>query len=683
MMYRFIWLLILAIPAFDTFSQTVIRGKVLDQQTHQPLVYTNIGIRGTPIGTLSNADGTFMLLINEHHERDSVFFSALGYARQSVSIASLLKQTTVYLTEQIILLPSIHVVALKTPSKPTELGNQHINTGWIENDSLYAGGAIALRINVAEQDVELPYYLTKARLRIWKNTFPAFKVRVRLYDVDSLTGLPKNDLLHQSLVLTSTIRQGWLELDLEPYVIMLSQRQLFLAFEWIVSDDDRRWIGKQYQNYKRQNVDRKKLDTVLIDGKRVVQEVWNYQGFLAGTAFGVSYNNAYTSSYFQCYSRKSSFDQWKRATGILTAQLTVSNQPARVKRKSPAKLTGIDNESISSPCQAGDRSCQALKFLQTFQQNNHIPGFQVAVSLNGQTVLSEAVGYADVEKRLPVTSQTQFRLGSVSKALTSAALLKLMDDGRLNLDAPVQKYVPSFPTKPYHITTKQLAGHTAGIRHYRPNDVHDFVRTQHYKTATEALPIFQHDSLLFEPGTQYRYSSYGWNLIGAVIEGASGQSFLNYMNRNVWVPLGMTSTYGDRADSLMPNRSQFYSESGQVAPYEDLSYKYAGGGLLSTADDLVRFGNSFLANTSSDSSLVKLLFTSQTTRDGKPTYYGLGWNIGRDKNGRRIYWHDGDLSGSSAYLLIYPDDKLIVAFLANAPQGITLDAQRLATLFLE
>lgn len=326
--------------------------------------------------------------------------------------------------------------------------------------------------------------------------------------------------------------------------------------------------------------------------------------------------------------------------------------------------------------------CQALLLLEAFQREQHIPGFQVAVSIKGQTVLSQGVGWADVANQLPVTTTTQFRVGSVSKALTAAAILKLVGEHRLDLDAPVQQYAPAFPVKPYPITTRELAGHLAGIRHYEPTNVHDAVRTEHYQTATQALQVFQNDPLLFEPGTRYFYSSFGWNLIGAVIEGASGQAFLPYMQQNIWLPLGMTHTYGDRADSLMPARTKFYLADGRPAPPDDVSYKYPSGGLLSTADDLVRYGNSLLASDFFKPSLTRLLFTSQTTRDGQPTRYGLGWNVGTNKNGHRVYWHDGAVLGGGGFLVLYPDDKLVFAFLANSRQGSQLKARLITDMFI-
>ena len=172
-------------------------------------------------------------------------------------------------------------------------------------------------------------------------------------------------------------------------------------------------------------------------------------------------------------------------------------------------------------------------------QQQRIPGYVAAVYAGGRVVWAEGFGDANVETRTPVWPSTRFRIGSVSKTLTATALGLLVEDGRLDLDAPIQRYVPDFPAKRYPITTRQLAGHLAGIRHYRGDE---FLSNRSYASVRAALDVFDDDSLLFEPGTQYSYSSYGWNLISAIVEGASGEDFLTFMQQRVFTPLGMRHT---------------------------------------------------------------------------------------------------------------------------------------------
>jgi CubicO group peptidase (beta-lactamase class C family) len=306
-----------------------------------------------------------------------------------------------------------------------------------------------------------------------------------------------------------------------------------------------------------------------------------------------------------------------------------------------------------------------------------IPGTQLTVSVSNKIVFSEGLGYSDIKNRTPVTTATRFRIGSISKSLTSAALVKLAAEKKLDLDAPVRNYVPSFPQQKYAVTTRQLAGHLGGVRRYYENEL---FRNEHYNNSLESISIFKDDSLLFKPGTQYYYSSYGWNLIGAVVEGASHLNYLDYMLKNIWKPLGMKQTYGDVVDSIMADKSRFYYATGEEAESYDLSYKYPSGGLISTTEDLVRFGNELLYGSYFDKTLTRKVFETQFTSDNTPTNYGLGWNILKDRNGHRVWYHAGDLLEGSGYLLIYPDDGIVIGFLANSGDGLSFDIQNIGEL---
>jgi serine beta-lactamase-like protein LACTB len=223
-----------------------------------------------------------------------------------------------------------------------------------------------------------------------------------------------------------------------------------------------------------------------------------------------------------------------------------------------------------------------------------IPGIAIAVARDGRIVWSEGFGWADLEQRVPVTPATEFRIGSISKSLTSAAVGLLVQEGKLDLDAPVQRYVPSFPVKRWPITTRLVAGHLAGIRHYRDDE---FLLYRHYDNVLASLDIFKDDSLLFEPGTRFSYSSYGWNLISAVIEGASGDDYLHFMRTRVFERLHLVHTRPDVLDTVIPHRTRYYGRHGGTwlnEPAVDNSYKWAGGGFLSTAEDLVTYGSALL-----------------------------------------------------------------------------------------
>jgi len=313
---------------------------------------------------------------------------------------------------------------------------------------------------------------------------------------------------------------------------------------------------------------------------------------------------------------------------------------------------------------------------------NGLPGVSAAAAIDGKIVWMEGFGYADVETRRPVTPATIFRIGSVSKPLTALAVAQLAASGALDLDAPVQRYAPSFPRKDHPITARQLGGHLSGLRHYKGDEM---LIARHYDTLTAALAIFQDDPLLFEPGTRYAYSSYGYNLLGVVIEGASGDGYLAYMKAHVFDPLGMTHTVPDDSAHPAPERTSFYAaKRGQVlrAPAVDLSCKWPSGGFLSNAEDLVRFGSALLGPSVLTDAMRSLLFTPMKTAGGKPTTYALGWEVDKQR-GRRRFWHSGGSIGGTSYLALYPDDGVVVAVITNLGDAHDLGAEKVAEAFLD
>ncbi len=300
-----------------------------------------------------------------------------------------------------------------------------------------------------------------------------------------------------------------------------------------------------------------------------------------------------------------------------------------------------------------------------------IPGMSAAVAIDGEIVWAEGLGYADLENRVPAWPTTLYRIGSISKPLTAAAVALLVEQRRLDLDAPIQRYVPSFPDKGHPITTRQLAGHLAGIRHYQRRESID-AGQRHYDDVVDALEIFQDDPLVAPPGDRYSYSTFGFNLISAVVQGASGQDFVEFMQEHVFDPLGMRHTHADAPSRVIPRRTRFYSpsENGAVnSPFVDNSYKWAGGGFLSTVEDLVQFGSAHLAAGFLRASTLDLLFTSQETSSGEDTGYGIGWQIavtdfGEGRNYRTLF-HGGSSVGGRAILMLVPDADLVMAALVN------------------
>ena len=314
----------------------------------------------------------------------------------------------------------------------------------------------------------------------------------------------------------------------------------------------------------------------------------------------------------------------------------------------------------------------------------NLPGLSIAVSRNGQVVFAEGFGYADIERKRPITPDTRFRTASVSKVITVTALAKLVEEGRLDLDAPIQKYVPSFPVKAWPINTRQLAGHLSGMPHYSDADR---IEPRFYPSVTDALSVFAHESLKFEPGTAYSYSTHGFTLLSAAMEGAAGQPFLEYVQRAVLDPLGMRSTAPDLRARPHPAMATIYRSQNdrlsRVEQPEDASYKWAGGGLTSTPTDLLRLANGYFDGFLKPET-VSMMWTSQRLASGKETGVGIAWRNGRDMAGHRTIEHAGSMEGVRLVVCIFPEERLVISLMTNRewPSAVEETAHTLAFPFL-
>lgn len=330
---------------------------------------------------------------------------------------------------------------------------------------------------------------------------------------------------------------------------------------------------------------------------------------------------------------------------------------------------------------SSDRRAAFENAIKKFMAETGAPGISVAVVDNGQAAWSAGYGMADLENSVPATSQTLYRLGSISKPLTAVAALELWERGKLDLDAPVQKYCPSFPDKGLPITTRELLGHLAGIRHYRSDarDDAEVYNTRHFDDPIQGgLDFFKNDPLIDKPGTHFHYSTQGYTLVGCAIEGASGLKYVQFVRENVFAPASMSQTQADNQYAIIAHRTRFYHKDkvGAVvnADFLDSSYKIPGGGWLSSADDLARFEIAILKDRLLRRSTRELMWTPLKPSDGSEDNYALGWGI--DKNSSVLeVGHDGGQQGTSTSFLIAPAQQDGVVVLTNM-DGV--DAGKLA-----
>lgn len=299
------------------------------------------------------------------------------------------------------------------------------------------------------------------------------------------------------------------------------------------------------------------------------------------------------------------------------------------------------------------------KAVASFMSANSIPGLSAAVVLEGRPIWSEGFGMADLENSSPATASTLFRLGSISKPISAMAVLQLWERGKLELDAPVQKYCPEFPQKEWPITTRELLGHLGGIRHYNPDGKGDVPEdsARHFASMQESLQLFANDPLVAKPGTNFHYSTYGYTLVGCILEGAASEKFIDYLRKNIFQPAGMEQTRDDDFFIVIPHRSRWYhKDKGSIvrnAGVLDSSYKIPGGGIISSADDMANFEAAIFAGRLLKRSTRNLMWTSLKTADGKETGYGLGWGI-MNRYGLHILAHTGGQQGTSTAFAVVP-----------------------------
>jgi len=295
-----------------------------------------------------------------------------------------------------------------------------------------------------------------------------------------------------------------------------------------------------------------------------------------------------------------------------------------------------------------------------------IPGLSVAVVVDHKLRWSAGYGLADVENFVPAKALTAYRLGSISKPITAAAVMELAERGKLDLDAPIQKYCPAFPAKQWPATARLLLGHLSGVRHYK--DETEFASTRHYNSVVEGLDMFKDDPLLFEPGTKYTYTTHGFAVLGCAVEGASGMSFSDFVRENVFKPAGMDRIRVDNVADIIPNRAQGYykSQSGALrnSGLADTSYKIPGGGFISTVEDLAKFAIAMQNGTLLKKEALDQMWTSMKTRDGKATGYGMGWGIS-ERNGMKEVHHGGAQQRVSTFLYTIPEKGLAVVLMTN------------------
>ncbi|HET6670713.1 MAG TPA: serine hydrolase [Pyrinomonadaceae bacterium] len=344
----------------------------------------------------------------------------------------------------------------------------------------------------------------------------------------------------------------------------------------------------------------------------------------------------------------------------------------------PILLAQVANPTNGYPQGAGQYENQ-IRLFDEFARKQMALDKTVGLSIGfikDDFVWAKGYGYADLENKSPAKAESAYRLASVSKPMTALAVLQLVEKGKIDLDAEVQTYVPYFPKKQWPVTVRQVLGHLGGISHYKnpANELH----IKEHKSTRDAIAIFENFDLIAEPGTRYSYSSYGYNLLGAIIEAASGMLYGDYMRQNIWQPLAMTDTRMDDPLEVIPNRVRGYQLiNGQVKNSEfiDISSRFAAGGTRSTVPDLLKFAKGIMDGKLLKNDTMNAMATSMSTRAGRLTNYGMGWQT-EPANGRYMLVHSGGQNETRTLLYILPTRKMALAVGVNfegSNPGVYLD----------
>lgn len=372
----------------------------------------------------------------------------------------------------------------------------------------------------------------------------------------------------------------------------------------------------------------------------------------------------------------------KTAYAVTTALacLAFIGVPSLLKAQAQAHDRGMPDEKIEA----------IERLLIEKMSEERIPGLSVAVVHGGRLVWASGYGFADLENFVPATATTVYRTASIGKALTATAVMQLVESGEIDLDVPIQRYCPAFPEKRWPITTRHLLGHTSGIRHYGgPNEEAELFNTVRYENVEAPLEIFAADPLLFEPGTAHLYSTFGYDVLGCVLQGAAGQPFMRYMEERVFVPAGMTDTRDDDPRALIPRRAEGYViVDGELRNSRavDMSSKLPAGGYVTTAVDLASFAVAVMSHELVSPETLDQMMTPVRLRDGEVVPLGLGWGLfpGEEWLGSREAFHGGVTPQVSGMLYLLPERQTAVALFMNleSVSGRTALAAEIAGIVL-
>ncbi|HVC82362.1 MAG TPA: serine hydrolase domain-containing protein [Chloroflexota bacterium] len=294
------------------------------------------------------------------------------------------------------------------------------------------------------------------------------------------------------------------------------------------------------------------------------------------------------------------------------------------------------------------------------------PGVAVIVSRRGTVIYRGGHGLANLELGVKIEPHMVFRLGSITKQFTAAAILILRDEGKLSLDHPITTYLPDYPMHDQTITIEHLLRHTSGISNY--TGLPSFLTNQRQDLSLDQLiDTFKNEPLDFVPGAKWDYSNSGYILLGAIIEKASGLSYEEFLQKRIFEPLGMSHSGYDHTERIVPGRVAGYQTGAtglENAPYLSMTIPRAAGALISSVEDLAVWNEALATGKLLGPETVYQAWTSGTLTNGDAHGYGYGWSL-FVYAGHRVVEHAGGIHGFLTDGIYFPDERLYVAVLGN------------------
>ncbi|PZX49614.1 serine hydrolase domain-containing protein [Algoriphagus chordae] len=310
------------------------------------------------------------------------------------------------------------------------------------------------------------------------------------------------------------------------------------------------------------------------------------------------------------------------------------------------------------------------------------PGAVFLVAIAGKPIYRKAFGLANLELKVPMNPENVFEIGSMTKQFTAVSILMLMEQGKLQLDDEITKFIPDYPTRGKSITVHHLLTHTSGIKSFTSMKSLRAIEKQDL-TPTELIDFFKNEEMDFDPGEEYKYNNSAYVILGYIIEVVSGDTYADFVEKNIFQKLEMNSSQYASHSQVIPNRAYGYHQKGEYANknYISLSLPYSSGSLMSTVDDMLKWNEAIKNNLLLKPETTAKVFDNYTLNNGDKIQYGYGWNI-KSLEGSPNYEHGGSIFGFKSMGVYLPEEDIYAIGLSNcdcnSPTVLTRDIAKMA-----